>query len=260
MNAISLFSCIGVGEYYLKDLGINVLVANELEKKRCDIYNFFYPDTKVISGDISSNKVKNQIIEGSKNNNIDLIIATPPCQGMSSVGKNRKDGTLHSDERNSLILETFDIIESVNPKYVLIENVPRFLKVKYNFNTKEESIIDILHSRFGNEYNIVSNIYNAADFGVPQVRNRLFIRLFKKGLSWDDPKISTKQITVEEAIGNLPSLESGMSSNIKNHWARIHPEKHRDLIVRVAGYSDYFNDLGADLQEEIIRRTAHETA
>ena len=42
--------------------------------------------------------------------------------------------------------------------------------------------------------------------------------------------------------------------------ARIHPEKHRDLIVRVAGYSDYFNDLGADLQEEIIRRTAHETA
>lgn len=42
--------------------------------------------------------------------------------------------------------------------------------------------------------------------------------------------------------------------------ARLHPEKHRDLIVRVAGYSDYFNDLGADLQEEIIRRTAHELA
>ncbi len=42
--------------------------------------------------------------------------------------------------------------------------------------------------------------------------------------------------------------------------ARMHPEKHRDLIVRVAGYSDYFNDLGADLQEEIIRRTAHELA
>ncbi|HNU78337.1 MAG TPA: pyruvate formate lyase family protein, partial [Prolixibacteraceae bacterium] len=40
--------------------------------------------------------------------------------------------------------------------------------------------------------------------------------------------------------------------------ARKHPEKYRDLIVRVAGYSDYFNDLGEDLQEEIIRRTEHE--
>ncbi len=40
--------------------------------------------------------------------------------------------------------------------------------------------------------------------------------------------------------------------------AQKHPEKHRDLIVRVAGYSDYFNDLGRDLQDEIIRRTAHE--
>ena len=40
--------------------------------------------------------------------------------------------------------------------------------------------------------------------------------------------------------------------------AQLHPEKYRDLIVRVAGYSDYFNDLGEDLQNEIINRTAHE--
>jgi formate C-acetyltransferase len=40
--------------------------------------------------------------------------------------------------------------------------------------------------------------------------------------------------------------------------AQKHPEKHRNLIVRVAGYSDYFNDLGVDLQNEIINRTEHE--
>jgi formate C-acetyltransferase len=39
--------------------------------------------------------------------------------------------------------------------------------------------------------------------------------------------------------------------------AKLHPEKHRDLIVRVAGYSDYFNDLTEELQDEIIRRTEH---
>jgi len=41
--------------------------------------------------------------------------------------------------------------------------------------------------------------------------------------------------------------------------AQKHPEKYQDLIVRVAGYSDYFNDLGTDLQNEIIRRTEHES-
>ena len=42
------------------------------------------------------------------------------------------------------------------------------------------------------------------------------------------------------------------------HDAQLHPEKYRNLIVRVAGYSDYFNDLGTDLQNEIINRTEHE--
>jgi formate C-acetyltransferase len=42
--------------------------------------------------------------------------------------------------------------------------------------------------------------------------------------------------------------------------AQLHPERYRNLIVRVAGYSDYFNDLGVDLQNEIIERTAHESA
>ena len=103
LNAVSLFSCIGVGEYYLKDIGISTVLANEIEPKRCKTYEFFHPETEVICGDITDKKVKDKILSSAKKYKIDLVIATPPCQGMSTVGKNRKDGTLNDDNRNLLI-------------------------------------------------------------------------------------------------------------------------------------------------------------
>jgi DNA (cytosine-5)-methyltransferase 1 len=224
INAISLFSCIGIGEYYLKDIGINTVVANEIEPKRCKTYKFFHPNTEVICGDIIDPEVKRKILSYSINQKIDLVIATPPCQGMSSVGKNRNDGTLHDDKRNSLILETLEIIDSILPNYVIIENVPRFLKVKYLYKKKTLTIIDLLKMKYGKNYDIKVDIFNAADFGIPQIRTRAFIRLYKKGLKWHDPFLEKKHISVSEAIGNLPSLESGMKSELKNHWSRIHPE------------------------------------
>ncbi len=224
INAISLFSCIGVGEYYFKNIGINTVVANEIEPKRCQTYKFFHPDTEVICGDIIDKNVKGKILSASKKHNIDLVIATPPCQGMSSVGKNRKDGTLHDDNRNSLILETLEIIDSISPKYVIIENVPRFLKVNYSYKNKSLTIPELLKEKYGKKYNIEVDIFNAADFGIPQIRNRAFIRLYKKGLKWSNPKLEKKQISVADAIGDLPSLESGMKSDLKNHWARVHPK------------------------------------
>lgn len=224
LNAVSLFSCIGVGEYYLKDIGINTVVANEIEPKRCQTYKFFHPDTEVVCGDIIDKSVKSKILKASKKHNIDLVIATPPCQGMSSVGKNRKDGTLHDDNRNLLILETLEIIDSIAPNYVIIENVPRFLKVSYTYKNKSLTIPELLNEKYGKKYNIEVDIFNSADFGIPQVRKRVFIRLYKKGLKWSKPKLEKKQISVADAIGNLPSLESGMKSDLKNHWARVHPK------------------------------------
>ena len=230
LNALSLFSCIGIGEFYLKDIGVNTVVANEIEPKRCQTYKFFHPDTEVICGDIIDKNVKSKILSASKKYKIDLVIATPPCQGMSSVGKNRKDGTLDNDNRNSLILETLEIIDSIKPNYIIIENVPRFLKVNYTFKNKKCSIIELLKEKYGDAYNIEADIFNAADFGIPQVRNRVFIRLYKKGLTWKKPKLETKHISVAEAIGDLSSLESGMKSNLKNHWARIHPKNQIEWL------------------------------
>lgn len=225
MNAISLFSCVGVAEYYLHEIGINVVVASDIDSKRCDVHQFLYPEAKTVCGDIRSDEVKNEIIRAVGKKKIDLVISTPPCQGMSSVGKNRSYTALLSqeDERNYLILESFKIIDAVTPSYILFENVPRIIKVVLPYEGELLSVEKILEKKYGAEYDIKINVYNCCNYEVPQNRERCFIRLYKKGLTWNDPVPSDHIITLKEAIGDLPSLEPGEDSGIKNHWARVHP-------------------------------------
>lgn len=238
MKGISLFSCAGIGEFFLDQLDIDFVVANDIDPVRCKTYNYFHKNTKIIVGDITKQETKKQILDSVKNENIEFLLATPPCQGMSSVGKNRKDNSLQFDIRNSLVLESIDIIDKTNPTYILFENVPRFLKVKYLYLNEYLTIVEVLEKKFGNAYNIKVDIFNSADFEIPQTRNRVFIRLFKKGTNWKDPNLNKKHISLEQAIGHLPSLESGEKSKIKNHWARSHPKNQIDSLMHTkTGYS-----------------------
>lgn len=225
MKAISLFSCIGVAEYYLKSIGIDVLVAADIDKSRCKVHQFLYPETQIVCGDIRKPQTKEAILDAVKGEKIDIVISTPPCQGMSSVGKNRSYSTLSrpTDDRNSLILESFKIIDEVDPSYILFENVPRILKVRLPYDGEYLPILEILNRRYGFRYEIRADILNCADYGIPQNRERCFIRLSKFGFKWEDPIKDTHIVTLRDAIGDLPSLEPGEDSGIKNHWARKHP-------------------------------------
>ena len=246
MNAVSLFSCIGVAEYYLKELGINVVLASDIDKKRCEVHKWIYPDTKIVCGDIKNDEVKKEIVKAVGNKKIDIVISTPPCQGMSSVGKNRSYTKLESenDERNYLILESFKIIDSLNPSFILFENVPRVLKVLLPYEGEIMRLEQILNKKYGEEYEIKINILNCSEYGIPQNRERCFIRLFKKGLIWDDPIKENHIITLREAIGDLPSLEAGQKSNIKNHWARKHPKNQIEWLRHTpTGCSAVNNEL-----------------
>jgi DNA (cytosine-5)-methyltransferase 1 len=75
-----------------------------------------------------------------------------------------------------------------------------------------------------NKYNIETFVLNSADFGVPQSRPRAFVKIFKKGFKWTQPKPQPR-ISLKEAIGSLPSLESGQYSNLKWHYAKVHNER-----------------------------------
>ena len=91
LKALSLFANVGIGETYLHDLGIKTVVANELLQERVDIYKHLYPDTNMIQGDITQSNVFDNIVQSAVKEGVNVIIATPPCQGMSIAGRQQAD-------------------------------------------------------------------------------------------------------------------------------------------------------------------------
>ncbi len=223
IKAISLFSCAGIGELKLKELGVSIIVANELIKKRADVYKILHPETSMIIGDIRDEGVVKKI-KHFKKEKPELLIATPPCQGLSTLGKNKKGAQYTADDRNFLIYNIIDLIKFFDFKYILIENVPKFLEMFFPKNNKLYKITELLNIELGYKYQIESSILNAKDYGISQSRPRSIIKIYKKGQKWPEPK-KKKIITLEESIGHLPSLYPGEKSKLKWHNAKIQKEE-----------------------------------
>jgi len=224
LKGISLFASAGIGETYFKDAGIDIVVANELLEKRANLYSSISPETKVVCGDITNEKIFNRIISFCPDK-VDFMLAPPPCQGMSVAGKNRCQETMESDKRNYLITYVVKAIKLMAPEYVLIENVPALLKLKLIYDSEYRTVLEILEYEFGSEYIIDSAVIDSSDYGVPQTRLRAIIKMHKPNTVWNWPA-KREKVTVEQAIGNLPSLEAGEKSNIKWHFARKHTKEN----------------------------------
>ncbi len=228
IKAMSLFANVGIAESYLGEENIRVVIANELEPKRAKFYSHLYPETDMVVGDITDDKIKNELINKAKKEKIDLIMATPPCQGMSTVGKKDKN-----DIRNILIKHAIDIIKEVKPDYVFLENVPEQLITKIKYNNKEILIPDYIKDELGNMYNFNKQyVINAADYGVPQMRERTIILLTKKSKNfiWEFPKKDRKVITLKEAIGDLPSLDPELYDLSPEEQLKIFPDYEKKKL------------------------------
>lgn len=226
INALSMFSGGGIGETYFESIGIHVKVANELLQERANFYTYTHPQTTMICGDISKPAIFERVMKEAKKESIKFLLATPPCQGMSTLGKKQYE----TDKRNSLIKYVLAAIDELNPDYVMIENVPKFIKLLYDndgttyySDTAKSStpfhIVDLLETLYSDQYCIEMKVLNAMNYSVPQSRPRVIIKMYKKYLSWPWPSPDPHIITLREAIGDLPSLEAGQKSNIKWHNA-----------------------------------------
>jgi len=221
LKALSLFSNVGFGELYLKDIGIDVCVANELHKDRCELYKDLHPNTNVICGDITKKPIKDEIYKTCLDEEINLIIATPPCQGMSVANAKRLQG----DPRNSLIVHAMDVFNQIKPNYMLIENVAGMANTWINIDGEVINIIKYIESRLLKPWIMNYKTLNAENYNTPQSRKR-FIGLISKNGIWKHPEPQQKLITVRDAIGHLPSLESGRKSNLPWHYAKKHNSNH----------------------------------
>ena len=204
INGVSLFANVGLAESYLKELGIDIVLANELVKERANFYKHLYPDTEVICGDITNDAVRNHVIDKAIEKDCQFLIATPPCQGMSKHGKQDPN-----DERNFLIYYAIDAIKRIKPSYVLLENVPKQLTTKISVNGEDILIPVYIKNELCAEYVIYEkNLFNSAYYGVPQSRERCIMRMVRKDISvlWEEPK-KQKPISLQQAIGHLPSLD-----------------------------------------------------
>lgn len=205
VKAISLFANVGIAETYLKDVGVEVVVANELLEERANFYTHLYPDVNMIQGDITDEIIFSKVIKEAQQEGVEMLIATPPCQGMSCAG--RKDP---KDPRNFLIYYAIEAIKKLKPRFVLLENVAMQQHTQILYNDEYIFIPQYVENELGDLYEFNNErIVNTMNYGIPQSRQRYIYLLARKdeNVHWEFPEKEEYIITMDEAIGHLPSLD-----------------------------------------------------
>lgn len=230
-NYIDLFSGIGGLTLGFERAGFKNIFSIDFDKSICKTYRKNFSHHKLIEKDIKDFK-KKEILELTRGKEIDLIIGGTPCQGFSMAGNiGRK---FIDDPRNHLFKDFARVVKILKPKFVVIENVARVYT--HNRGKTRKEIISLFR-RLGYELNC--KLLNSADYGIPQVRNRVFfignrLKLTNKfpNKTHDKNTQTTiinqkikKWITIKKAIDDLPKLSSGDNSNIPNHEAMNHSEQ-----------------------------------
>lgn len=229
LKGVSLFANVGVAEAYLKSIGVDVVLANEIDKTRAEFYSCLYPDVEMIVGDITDDLIRTEIVEKSIKKEVDFLMATPPCQGMSEAGLR-----LEFDARNQLIEYAIDVIEKVLPKFVLLENVPKQLTTKIKYNDEIMYIPDYVKSKLSKDYSFnKETLIKARDHGIPQLRERSIFLLVRKDINieWEFPE-KQKEITLREAIGHLPSVDPLLREGLEETMRKFPDFKEKEEKAR----------------------------
>ena len=242
---ISLFSSAGIGCYGFKLEGFDCVATNELIARRLDIQKYNNKckyESGYICGDITDVDIKaalyTEIEMWKKKENIsriDVVIATPPCQGMS-VANHKKSST--EIVRNSLVIESIKIIKQIKPSFFIFENVPAFMKtVCTDIDGKNKTIAAAIENNLGTEYSYISRVINFKNHGACSSRQRTVVI----GVASDyADEISPLELypdlveekTLKQVIGNLKSLTDfgEIDENDIYHSFRVYPEHMRSWI------------------------------
>lgn len=242
---ISLFSGAGVGCYGFKLEGFECIATNEIIARRLDVQK--YNDkckysSGYLCGDITQEEIKHQLFEQinlwKKKENlkrVDVVVATPPCQGMS-VANHKKSKT--EIVRNSLVIESIKIIKEVRPRFFIFENVPAFMKtICTDTDGRNKTIAEAICFNLGGDYSYVSQIINFKDYGACSRRQRTIVVGVSNDCANEVSPLEifpemTPEKTLREIIGHLPSLnEFGeISDHDIYHAFRIYPKHMRSWI------------------------------
>lgn len=219
-NILDTFSGAGGFSLGFEMAGCHIAGAIELDQWACDTFSYNHPTATVIKHDIST-LTDSKIKEIFGSNPPDIIIGGPPCQGFSIANKRAGDP---KDPRNSLFKDFVRLGRIFSPSYMVMENVPNLIKAKTDDG---QLVIDIICNALRDlSYHVYWKILQATDFGVPQIRTRLFViasktplekpfpspthRIAKKGSTADMYASELLECpTLWDAISDLPELTAG---------------------------------------------------
>lgn len=256
LKALSFFTgCMGL-DLGLEKEGIKVLLACETDPATQQTIKNNRPDIALI-GDIRNFSAKEIRTQAglSLSEDIDVIVGGPPCQAFSSAGKRRG----FDDERGNVFLTFIDLIIDLHPKFAIVENVRGLLSASLKpkpHNKKGSALLFVIRKLEEAGYSISFNLYNAANFGSPQQRERIIIACSRDGekLPYLTPTHSEngsyglpKWRTLREALEGLP--KEG------HHFVKF-PEK-RLKYYRLLKPGQYWRDLPEELHEEALGGSFH---
>lgn len=185
-TVVELFCGVGGMGLGFKQAGFNIVQAFDNNPHALAMHLVNFPECEVQNLDI----LQLERVEA------DIIIAGPPCQGFSQIGKQDL-----LDPRNQLIVHTAQLITNSDPDYFVIENVVGLTSQKF------APILEEVYSRIERKYSVITYKLNAVDFGIPQKRRRIFIVGVKSNGRLKHPsKVvpSSERYTVRDAIADLP--------------------------------------------------------
>lgn len=203
MIGLDLFSGAGGMALGAAEAGIDIQLAVESDPYAAHTYRHNHPKTKIFVGDIRELKKIDIFSRGEQK----IVFGGPPCQGLST--SNQRTRSLNNP-LNWLFMEFIRIVKLWKPAWVVFENVKGIKETENGFFLN--SVIEDLGKK---GYTISSWVLNAADFGVPQIRHRLFVIGSIDGIALEKPKpTAANYITVGDAISDLPDLPNGASKNV----------------------------------------------
>jgi len=216
---IDLFSGAGGMSVGAISAGVDVKVAVEMDKYAAITYRANHPDTRLFNSDVRKVKINGYC--QTRKNDVKILFGGPPCQGFSTSNQKTRN---KENENNWLFREYLRLTKEQAPDWVIVENVKGIVETENGFFFEK---INSDLQKLG--YTITHAILNSADYGVPQVRNRVFIIGSLHGIRYEFPKPKKAQLTVMDAISDLPRLESGASYHELNYLSAAQ-NKYQTLI------------------------------
>lgn len=198
---IDLFAGAGGLSLGFEQAGFDVVAAVEIDPIHCAIHEYNFPNSVAICAsvvDLTGNEIRRRAKLDDKT--IDCVFGGAPCQGFSMIGKRVLD-----DPRNQLVFHYVRLVSELRPRYCVFENVKGL-----TIGDHKQFLAELIEAlgQVGYDVLLPYKVLNAADYGVPQDRRRLFLIGALKGESMPVYPESTGKVSVIEAIGDLPDAES----------------------------------------------------